>query len=37
MVVPFVMRYGFGEVIVDGVPNLVGVGTGVIVGLVVGD
>ena len=37
MVVPLVMTYGFGDVIVLGVPNLVGVGTGVIVGLIVGD
>src|ERR1700741_3508429 len=28
MVVPLVMRYGFGEVMVAGVPNLLGVGVG---------
>ena len=34
--VPLVMRYGFGEVIVAGVPNLLGVGGGVIDGVGVG-
>ena len=36
IVVPLVMTYGFGEVMVDGVPNLLGVGGGVTDGVGVG-